>query len=520
MGPDRISSSANERLRVLAGRVGLKTLGDALAVPPPYFLSRWLFLRVLGIVYLAAFLSLWVQLGGLIGSRGILPVADFLESIPPSLGVMRFVYLPTLFWINAGDPFLYGVCWAGVLLSGLLIFGVAPALVLFLLWFVYLSLSVAGQTFLGYQWDALLLEAGFLAIFFAPPQFWPRWSRVAAPSLPLVWLYRWLLFRLMFGSGVVKLTSGDPTWRDLSALQYHYWTQPLPTWTSWYMQQLPDWFQNLSVLATFFFELVVSLGIFGPPRIRRLACAGLILLQLLIAGTGNYGFFNLLSIALCLPLLDDAFFPSRWQVQAAPTHRSPRRWPTWFLTPIAAGIFLVSILTLLSDFTSVRHWPKILQKTYVVAASFRSVNSYGLFRVMTTRRAEIIIEGSDDFVTWRPYEFKWKPGRVDRRPAFTGLHMPRLDWQMWFAALGDFRQSPWFRLLLFRLSDGSPEVLALLEHNPFPERPRYIRAVLYDYRFTGEPTRAETGAWWKRERLGLFCPIVSRRADLGPANGP
>jgi lipase maturation factor 1 len=499
-----------ERLRRFAYRLGFRTIAGWSGEPAPFVISRWLFLRLLGFVYFAAFASLCVQVKGLMGSQGILPAGDFVDGIPKSYGWLRFVYLPTLFWLHAGDVFLGRMCIIGMLLSGLLVLGIAPALVLFILWFSYLSLTVAGQVFMGYQWDALLLEAGFLAIFFAPPQLWPKLRREGPPSLLMLWLYRWLLFRLMFGSGMVKLASGDPTWRDLTALQYHYWTQPLPTWTSWYMQQLPGWFAHLSVLATFFFELIVPFGIFGPRLVRRLACAGLILFQLFIAATGNYGFFNLLSIVLGVPLLDDAFWPRRLTslASAAASARPARRWPVWILAPVAGFLFLLSIVALVSDFLPLRHWPKSLRDAYFAVASFRSVNSYGLFRVMTTQRREIVIEGSDDFKTWRRYEFRWKPGPVDRRPEFTGPHMPRLDWQMWFAALGDYRQSPWFYPFLRCLAQGSPEVLALLEKNPFPDHPpRFLRAVLYEYRFTDRATRADSGAWWERKRLGLFCPI-------------
>jgi hypothetical protein len=492
---------------------------------PDYFLVRWLFLRFLGLVYLAALLSLWVQIDGLIGSQGILPVADFLAAVRKATGGDGYHFAPTLCWLDSGDQFLSGLCAGGVGLSVLLIVGLAPVPVLGLLWVFYLSLTVAGQDFLGYQWDALLLETGFLAIFFAPLQLWPRLGRQSPPSRLVVWLFRWLLFRLVFCSGVVKLLSGDPSWRSLTALHYHYETQPLPIWTSWYMHQLPGWFQQLSVLVTLVAELLVPLLIFGPRRCRQAACAGIVGLQLLIAATGNYGFFNLLTMVLCVLLLDDDFFPARIRKRFAPpiepgasskprewwhVFNMPHRWSSWLVLPVAVGIFLVSFMPFVWSCGLAIHGPTWLVRAHRAIASFRSVNSYGLFAVMTTRRPEIIIEGSDDGKTWKEYTFRWKPGDPRRRPSFAGLHMPRLDWQMWFAALGRCEENSWFVRFLVRLLRGSPEVLALLDRNPFPDQPpHYIRAVLYQYHFTDSTVRSRIGTWWRREPIGLYCPVLS-----------
>jgi hypothetical protein len=485
---------------------------------PGYFLARWIFLRLLGVVYLAAFLSLWVQILGLIGSRGILPAREYLAAIAERVGPERFYLVPTVCWLDAGDRALHTLCLAGIVFSGLLIAGVAPVLVSFLLWVAYLSLAVAGQQFFHYQWDALLHEVGFLAVFFAPLGVWPRLGREGAPSGPVLFLLRWLLFRLVFASGLVKLLSGDPTWLNLTALDFHYQTQPLPTWTSWYMHLLPDWFQKASVVVVFVAELVVPLAIFGPRRLRHWACLGIVGLQFLIAATGNYGFFNFLTVVLCVPLLDDGLFPARWRARLARAGESGapelgRSWPGWVIFPMAGLVLALSAVPFVSGTGIVSSWPRWFVRAYDAVGALRTVNHYGLFAIMTTRRPEIIVEGSDDGETWKPYEFKWKPGNVARRPAFTGLHLPRLDWQMWFAALDGYQRSPWFAHFLERLLEGSPDVVALLEQNPFPERPpRYLRAVLYDYRFTDAETRAQTGAWWSRQRLGLFCP-VARKPD-------
>jgi predicted DCC family thiol-disulfide oxidoreductase YuxK len=499
---------------------------------PSYRRVRWVFLRALGLVYLVAFVSLWTQIHGLLGDNGVLPVGPFISAARQfcdnnGLGADRFRLLPTFAWWNASDRALSVQCAAGVVLAGLLVAGIAPAPCLLLLWLIYLSLATAGRDFLSFQWDNLLLEAGFLAVFLAPLQLRPRPSRAPPPSRLVLGLLRWLLFRLMFESGVVKLASGDPTWRNLSALTFHYETQPLPTWLGWYAHQLPVWFQKGSCLGMFAIELAVPFLIFAPRRLRLLGAGALAGLQVLILLTGNYTFFNWLTLALCLLLLDDTalehLLPRR--LRAAPpaaaagtTGRPPRAWPRAVTIGLAVVILPVSVWQLCGTLG----WrPAGLRPVAAVAgwlAPFRSVNHYGLFAVMTTRRPEIILEGSDDGVTWRPYEFKYKPGDVKRRPAFIAPHQPRLDWQMWFAALGSYRENPWFVNLCVRLLQGSPEVLALLRTNPFPEAPpRFIRAELYDYHFTNFTERRQTGAWWSRRREREYLPSFSLPRDGPPA---
>jgi hypothetical protein len=279
-----------------------------------YIFTRWLFLRLLGVIYLFAFVSLGVQVQGLIGSRGILPIQPYLQEVGAQYGTRAKFLLPTLLWFGASDHSIQMLCVGGAILSGLLIIGVLPVPVLVLLWAFYLSLTVAGQTFLGFQWDGLLLEAGLLAIFLAPMQLmlWRKPKR--PPSLLAIMLFRWLVFRVLFLSGVLKLTSGDPTWRHWTALQYHYQTQPLPAWTSWYFHHLPPWFQTLSVGFTFLAELIAPLLIFGPRPMRLVAFCLIVLLQFLISISGNFGFFNLLTIVLCIPILDDGFWPAKWRI--------------------------------------------------------------------------------------------------------------------------------------------------------------------------------------------------------------
>ncbi|HEY3930766.1 MAG TPA: lipase maturation factor family protein [Verrucomicrobiae bacterium] len=490
---------------------------------PDYFLTRWIFLRALGAIYLVAFISLWTQIAGLIGHDGILPTDQFMPAVKQQcdaqgIGLERYYLLPTMSWFDASDNFLNFQCAAGTLFAILLIVGVAPAPCLALLWLIYLSLSTVSRDFLGFQWDNLLLEAGFLAIFFAPLQMLPKFSRETPPSKIILWLVRILLFKLIFSSGCVKLLSGDPNWRNLTALTFHYQTQPLPTWIGWYAQQLPPWFQKFSCAIMFAIELGAPFLIFAPRRIRFFGCGAIVFLQILILLTGNYTFFNFLTIGLCLLLLDDFLFqkilPRKWAgwflINSQPSTLNKLRWPRAITIPLAAIVLFISILQMISMF-GVR---SNLLFPVAVAAEWlqplRTVNSYGLFAVMTTTRNEIIVDGSDDGTNWLAYEFKYKPGDVNRSPDFVEPFQPRLDWQMWFAALSNYQQNPWFGNFCERLLQGSPEVLALLQKNPFQKHPpRYIRAELYDYHFTNFAERRATGAWWKREFIGEYLPPIS-----------
>jgi predicted DCC family thiol-disulfide oxidoreductase YuxK len=499
--------------------------------PPAQELVRWVFLRALGLIYLCAFLSLGTQIFGLIGHGGILPTSHLMETARIQLdqkgvSLARYWMLPTLCWVSAGDPFLRLLCGAGVAMSVLVVFDIAPAACLFLLWLVYLSLATVCGEFLGFQWDNLLLEIGLLAIFFAPPQPLPGIKRPGPPSRVVLWLLRWLLFRLMFESGLVKLVSGDESWSKLRALNFHYATQPLPTWIGWYAHQLPAGAQRGCVAFMFIIELAVPFLIFAPRRLRSVGCALLLLLQVVIFLTGNYCFFNLLTMALCVLMLDDRllvkFLPAKWPgrilkgAPAAPTpeKKPPRGWPLWVTIPLAAVVLLLSVPQVFYTAGILRGNVFGYETLAGWAEPFRSVNGYGLFAVMTTRRLEIVVEGSNDRQHWLPYEFKYKPGDVMRRPGFVAPHQPRLDWQMWFAALGSYRENPWFVNFCVRLLQGSPDVIKLLEHDPFPDAPpRYIRAEVYEYHFTSFKERRETGAWWRREFVGEYLPVVSIRGN-------
>lgn len=478
-------------------------------------ITRWIYFRLFGVIELIAFASFGVQAAGLIGKNGIQPAGKYLEAVKKSFGRKGFFFYPTLFWIDSSDRSLVGACLLGAFLSLALILGVQTTPVLLLLWILYLSLVSVGQVFLSYQWDALLLEAGFLSIFLVPPSILPS-QALRAPSPWIIFLFRWLLFRLIFMSGVAKLISGDLTWRNLTAMAYHYETQPLPDPLAWYMHKLPALFQKFSTLFSLVIELVPPWLFFIPGLLGWIGGFLSILLQLFILLTGNFAFFNDLMIVLAVFLYDDAVFqkllPARLLdlAGAGLPAGAPYAWGNIFPILLAVFISITGLLTMLIRFTRDPNLIKTFQPFLQSISSLRLVNAYGLFASMTTLRPEIILEGSDDSQTWKPYKFKYKPGDLHRRPPVVAPHQPRLDWQMWFAALADYRASPWILNLVESLLLGSPEVLKLLAENPFPEKPpHYIRGILYDYHFTTFEEKKRSGDWWKREALGLYLPVVS-----------
>jgi predicted DCC family thiol-disulfide oxidoreductase YuxK len=509
--------------------------------PPTYFWARRWFLRALGLIYLIAFVSLWVQVDGLIGSDGVSPLNQFLPAVRAQLGRDAYTLLPTLCWFDSSNAFLHLLCGGGVVISLLLIFGIAPALSLTALFVFYLSLTIAGQTFLNFQWDVLLLETGFLSIFFAPWRFWSReliwWPGSTPPdteppvSRAGLFLLKFLLFKLMLMSGVVKLTSGDDSWgwvnhsfhwSALTALDYHYWSQPLPTVFSWWADKSPEWFKHFSVAFCLGVEIIVPFFIWAPRRPRLIAAGLMIFLQVAIAITGNYCFFNLLTIALCLLLIDDAAIRTdrrhfRQAIFTAPNvspagrgRALPDRLCRYAATVVIVITLPINAWLIFSAFKPRSRPPRALANLYEQLEAFRIVNGYGLFRVMTKDRSEIVIEGSAEGVEWLPYEFKWKPGDLTRAPGWCAPHQPRLDWQMWFAALESPQQNPWLIGLIIRLLQGSHDVNRLLAYNPFPDNPpHYIRAVFYRYRFTSVGELRQTGAWWKRQELREYLPTIS-----------
>ena len=486
--------------------------------PPSYFIARSVYLRLLGAAYLAAFVSLASQATGLFGPEGIAPVGEYLDAVRARAGSSAPFWAPTVFWLGTGDAALVAAAWTGAALSTLLIVGVLPAILSLILWALYLSFASIGNVFLSFQWDALLLEAGFLAIFLSP------WTRALdartnpPPPAPAIGLHRWLLFRLMFLSGAVKLLSADPSWRSFAALRHHFETQPLPNPVSWFVHHLPDPVLLAGAAFTFFVELVVPFFVFGPRRVRAAAFWLLLIFQFAVAATGNYTFFNLLSAALALFLLDDR----QWGKGVAERHRRrpdaparPARALNRVFVPVAALLIALSS----AQFAARLGWTgapvRAVLGALAWAAPFHLTSAYGLFAVMTTERPEIVIEGSADGETWRAYEFKHKPGDPGRRPAIAAPFQPRLDWQMWFAALSRYQANPWLLNFMGRLLQGSAPVEALLKTNPFPdEPPARMRAVLYDYRFSTPDERRRTGRWWTRSPRCLYCPVLAlRRPD-------
>jgi hypothetical protein len=459
---------------------------------PTHAFSASLFLRLLGVVYLCAFGSLAVQIAGLAGPAGILPS-------------------------GLSDAALRAICIAGVAVSGTLIAGVLPLVMCALLWGGYWWVSNLCGEFLWYQWDALLLETGLLAILIAPARLRDRMGAGDPPPRVALWLFWWLLFRLMLGSGAVKLASGDPTWRNLTALSFHYETQPIPNPLAYFAHYLPAAFNKASTAATLAIELIAPFMIPGPRRARLVAAGLFAALQFVIAFTGNFAFFNLLSAALCVFLIDDAAWSAAARRFRREMPRHGARVPAKrgvrhaFATAAAVVIVPVSLLAFTSSLGVLMPGWQIAAPMAEVVAPLRSINTYGLFAVMTTMRPEIIVEGSTDGVTWTAYEFKYKPGDMTRRPPLVAPHQPRLDWQMWFAALARYEDNPWFRAFCMRLLEGSPSVLALLARNPFPDHPpRYVRGVLYQYRFASVDAHRRSGVWWTRERLGEFSPVLTR----------
>lgn len=466
-----------------------------------YQLVSGLFLRLLALVYLVAFVSLGLQITGLAGADGILPFSAQLQHLEAEYGAERFLVSPNLFWFSASDLALQGVAIAGAVFSVLLFFNILQRLSLVLLFICYLSLYHAGLPFTNFQWDYLLLESGFLAIFL------PYGSGIT------IFLFRWLLFRLRFQSGISKLLSGDPSWSNLTALESYFETQPLPHWVSWYAHHLPEWLLRTGTGAVLFIEIVVPFMMFLPGKARLFAAWATILLQVVILLTSNHNFFNILTIFLCLFLFTDRqlqrLIPApagRWLSGGIGAGSSVRGRYQAAMAALAGLIVLVSAFQMW-EMVSRQRSPEPAQSVLEQLQPFHIVHKYHVFPTMKTDRKEIIIEGSDDAIEWRPYVFRYKPGYTRLRPAVVIPHQPRLDWMMWFLPEGHPLNMMWYEKLLERLLENSPSVTGLFELNPFPDQPpAYIRSSLYQYRFTSQQERAETGQWWSADYLGPFFP--------------
>jgi len=460
-----------------------------------YRIAAALFLRVLGIIYAVAFLSMWTQLEGLAGSQGIFPLAEQLEAATGEHGgLVRYWYYPSLFWLWSSDAALFWLPLTGAAAASLLAFGRQQRFALWFCFLAYLSCYHAGRIFTEYQWDYLLLESGFLALLLR------QGGGIA------VWLFKWLLFKLRFLSGLSKLLSGDPAWSGLTALTTYFETQPLPHAGAWYAHQLPEGLLRFGAGATLFIELVVPFFIFLPRPWRLFAAATTVLWQLLIIATSNHNFFNLLTIALCLFLLDDQLL-RRW-LPAAPQLPVTKR----FGVPAVMAAVVVVPVAAATSWEMIRGQPLPAWIGDPVNAldPLRIANRYHVFPTMPKERIELEIEGSLDGTTWQTYEFRFKPGEPTEPPAFCIPHQPRIDWLMWFVpAGGPFFE--WFDRFLQRLMEASPPVLALLREDPFMgARPQVLRVQVWRYRFSDPETRARTGEWWARESLGPFWPFAWR----------
>lgn len=503
-------------------------------------IARWIFLRALGLIYFSAFYSLVFQIRGLIGPHGILPASEYLASAAEHLGHLRFWFAPTALWFSTSSHMLMAVCWVGIVASLLATVNVWPRAMLLVCFVCFLSFVSAAGDFSSYQSDGMLLEAGFIALFFAPRGLWPGWGKASLPCRASLFLLQWEWFRIYFESGVVKLASGDPEWRHLTAMDQYYQNGPLPTWVGWYVQHLPHWFHAGTVLATFALELVIVWMLFLPRR-WRIACFLIATpWQIAVILTANYAFLNYIVLALGFLLLDDRFLirvvPSAWRKGLSATteaaselepesvaeEESPRPVPERIKLHLRAlrlavtaviltWIFYATTLPMLQMF-----WREIPLPESPVAAlePFRIANQYGLFAVMTPNRYEIEFQGSNDGMTWLPYYFRYKPQDVSVPPGIYAPYQPRFDWNLWFASLGSWTEYPIVPRTEERLLTNDPDVLALFADNPFPDKPpELVRAVLWQYWFSTMEEKRTEGIWWHRKLLGAYAPTLAMGQD-------
>ncbi len=515
--------------------------------PRDRLLPRWLFLRALGLVYFSAFLALHFQVLGMSGSGGILPATPYLQALR-QLGNQRFWLAPTLLWWGSSDHALMLLVWVGLLASILVVINVLPKPALIVCWVCFLSWIAVSQDFGQYQSDGMLLEAGLLAILIAPAGLRPRWGQHSLASRAAWFLLLWEWFRIYFESGVVKLASGDPTWRNLTAMYEYYQNGPLPTWVGWYLQHLPFAFHKFTAGLTLVMELLLVLLAFLP-RPWRLACFVIVTIwQIGVIATANYAFLNYLVLILGFLLLDDRallrFVPARYRNGLAPEigttllhepepgalaetvsewssyrNRGLRHRPQDLVRALRIALTTV-LLTTIACATTVpligMFLPKLPLPTspMTLLEPFRVANTYGLFANMTPHRYEIEFQGSDDNITWTAYAFRHKPQDPQARPLIYAPYQPRFDWNLWFASLTSWQQASIVPRTELRLLEGSPEALSLFASNPFPDRPpSYIRAVLYQYWFSTPQQKRTAGLWWTRKLLGTYAPTLTRQSD-------
>ena len=475
-----------------------------------YLWPRWLFLRALGLIFLSAFYALVFQIHGLIGTRGILPAGEYLHAVSTvAAPIKRLWFAPTLLWINASDAALTIVVALGIVCSLLLVLNVWPRLTVALCTLLFLSCIGVLQDFSSYQSDGMLLEAGFISIFFAPRGVRPGLGEDDPPSRLSLFMLRWEWFRIYFESGIVKLASGDPHWRNLTAMDEYYQNGPLPTWLGYYAQHLPHWYHAMTVIVTLVVELFIVWAVFLPRRFR-IACFFVVTaLQVGIIATANYAFLNYLVLVLGVLLLDDEFLTrlsSRVRVVASLSSRTRAAHDrTRVAQPIVFGFMFYATIVAFVPVGAPLNYPAVLLEP------FRVANAYGLFAVMTENRYEIEFQGSRDGHTWVAYPFRYKPQDPNERPGIYAPYQPRFEWNLWFSSLAPPQSSPWVLAAQRRLVEGSPSVLHLFRRDPFNGTPpTMVRTVLWQYWFTTRAQKRTTGAWWTRTELGEFFPAVSR----------
>jgi len=510
---------------------------------------RWIFLRGLAAIYFSAFYTLLFQIEGLIGPSGILPAQSYLTAVARAFPSKKFWFAPTLFWFSSSQHALMIVTWVGVVASILAFLNLWPRFSFFVCWLCFLSFVTAAGDFSNYQSDGMLLEAGFIALFFAPRGLLPGLGAKSPPSRASLFLLQWEWFRIYFESGMVKVLSGDRQWRTLTAMDHYYQNGPLPTWVGWYVEHFPHWFHVASAAGTLVLELVLVCMLFFPRRVRILCFFIVTPWEIGVILTANYTFLNYLVLSLGFLLLDDRFLlpfvPTRYrtaitardakpiasekepetgEMQADPAaDRAPLRSIlhrlNGHLDAVRLAISAVMLSWIFYNTTAemillaFRRAP-ILTTPIAALDPFRIANQYGLFAVMTNGRYEIEFQGSDDGENWVAYPFRYKPQALNEAPGIYAPYQPRFDWNLWFASLGDWRQNDIVPYTEERLLVNSGGVLALFRGNPYAKSPpTYVRAVLWQYWFTSREEKHVTGNWWGREHLALYAPVVTRTPE-------
>jgi hypothetical protein len=471
-----------------------------------YRLTRFVILRLLGFVYAIAFLVAINQLVPLIGEHGLTPATHFLERLEAHFGSRSAAMwnVPTLFWFGISDHALSIFAWIGLALSLAVLAGYANAIMLAVLWAMYMSIVHIGQIWYGYGWENQLLETGFLSIFLCPLLDARPFSKHPPPLL-VIWLFRWLGFRIMIGAGLIKLR-GDACWRDLTCLYYHYETQPIPNPISRYLHFAPHWFHQIETAWNHFIELIVPWFSFGPRHARHVAGVLLVTFQIILIISGNLSFLNYVTIIPFLACFDDTFW--RKILPNALVRRAQAAQPSRVHFGLAVALSILVAYLSIAPVTNLVSARQVMNTGF---DPFELVNSYGAFGSVGKERDEIVFEGTEDtFITgdtqWKEYEFKAKPGDPNRRPPFIAPYQPRIDWQIWFAAMASPGDYPWTFHFIWKLLHNDPGTLSLIAANPFPNAPpRYIRARLYRYQFAPLGDRA----WWKREPIGEWLPALS-----------